>query len=103
MASETNMFSVRWPKAGDHRTKSLSGVMVESNLQRQIALHFYNEFREMEAEVQYDEQGARNSPGRGIVYVREVTDTLLIGDSAALQLRDVLNTLFPEKSRDPVH
>lgn len=89
------LFSVKWPKAPDHRTRSLSGVMVETNVQHQVALHFFNEIREMEDQVDYDEGGSRQTEAREIVYVRETTDTILLGEHAARQLRDVLLSLFP--------
>jgi len=93
--SAANFFTVKWPKSADHRTKSLSGVHVETNVQRQVVLHFFNELREMDEEVQYNSEGARASESRAITYVRELSDTILIGESAAVQLRDMLIALFP--------
>ena len=43
-----------------------------------------------------DEAGKRISSPRGIAYVREVADTLLLSESSARQLRDVLDNLFAE-------
>ena len=96
MNDNSKLYTVKWPKSTDHQTKSQSGVMVESNLQGQIALHFYNETRELEQQVQYDMDGNRSSQPRDIVYVREVNDTLLLSEASARQLRDMLNTLFAE-------
>ena len=90
-----NTFTVKWPKAAGYQAKSLSGVHVESNVQRQVALHFFNEMRELEGEVQYTSDGQRATESRGVTYVREVSDTILIGESTALQLRDTLLALFP--------
>ncbi len=94
------LFSVKWPRSDTHDTRSVSGVLVETNVQQQVALHFYNEVRELEDEVGYDEQGGRTNSPRNIVYVRELSDSILISDNAALQLRDVLNTLFPPTSQE---
>ena len=96
MNDNSKLYTVKWPKATEHQTKSQSGVMIESNLQGQIALHFYNETRELEKLVQYTIDGNRTSNPRDIVYVREVNDTVLISESSARQLRDMLNTLFAE-------
>jgi hypothetical protein len=74
----------------------VSGVLLESNVHRQVALHFYNELRELEYEVQYSLDGNRVSESRGITYVRELSDTILISEGVARQLRDMLNTLFPD-------
>jgi hypothetical protein len=63
---------------------------------RQVALHFYNELRELEDEVQYSLDGNRVSESRGITYVRELSDTILISEGVARQLRDMQNTLFPD-------
>jgi hypothetical protein len=90
-----NFFTVKWPKAAGYQTKSLSGVLVETNVQRQVALHFFNEIREIEEEVQYGDDGSRTTEPRTIIYVRELSDTILIGEAAARQLRDMLLTLFP--------
>ena len=76
MNDNSKLYTVKWPKATEHHTKSQSGVMVESNLQGQIALHFYNETRELEEQVQYTIDGNRTSNPRDIVYVREHFDTL---------------------------
>lgn len=95
MATEKKLYTVKWPRAVTHATKSSSGVLVESNVQRQIALHFYNETREMEDVVEYDEDGKRLAESREIVYIRELTDTILIGESAARQLKEILNSLYP--------
>jgi hypothetical protein len=95
MAIGKRLYSVKWPKAANHRVRSLSGVMVESNVQRQIALHFFNEVREIEDQVDYDADGGRQSEPRPIAYIREMTDTILLSDSAARQLRDMLLTLLP--------
>ena len=73
----------------------MSGVLLESNVQRQIALHFYNEVRELEEEVQYREDGQRDGDPREVTYVRELSDSLLISEEAALHLRNVLNSVFP--------
>ena len=45
MSDGSRYYTVRWPKASDHETRSVSGVIAESNVQGQIALHFYNETR----------------------------------------------------------
>ena len=95
MNDTEKLYTVKWPKASTHQTKSLSGVLVETNIQQQVTLHFYNEFRELENEVQYALDGSRASEPRDITYVRELTDTILLNASAARQLRDMLNTLFP--------
>ena len=95
MNDATKLYTVKWPKASGHQTKSLSGVLVETNIQQQVTLHFYNEYRELEEEVQYALDGSRTSEARDITYVRELTDSILINASAARQLRDMLNTLFP--------
>ena len=87
-------YTVKWPRAEEHRLRSRSGVLVETNVQGQVALHFYDETRELDPEVHFDEAGKRISPRRGVVYVREVADSLLLSESSARQLRDVLNSLF---------
>ena len=51
MPSSEKVYKVEWPKADDHRTKSLSGVLVGTNVQGQVALHFYNEVRALDEEV----------------------------------------------------
>lgn len=99
MASQ-NVFTVKWPKCSGYQAQSLSGVHVETNVQRQVALHFYNEIRELEEEVQYTGEGARASEPRTVTYVRELVGTMLIGESAALQLRDMLLALFPPVSHE---
>lgn len=95
MAIGKRLYSVKWPKAANHRVRSLSGVLVETNVQRQVALHFFNEVREIEDQVDYDGEGTRQGEPRPIAYVREMTDTILLSDSAARQLRDTLLTLLP--------
>lgn len=96
----SKLFTVKWPKSTNHRTQSVSGVLVETNVQHQVALHFYNETRELEQEVGYDEHGGRMNTPRGIVYVRELGDSILISEGAAMLLRDLLNTLFPVPPRE---
>ena len=96
MSDSTTYYTVKWPRSPEHRLRSRSGVLVETNVQGQVALHFYDETRELDAEVRFDETGERISDPRGIVYVREIADTLLLTDSSARQLRDVLDTLFAE-------
>ena len=93
--SET-YYTVKWPRAPEHRLRSRSGVLVETNVQGQVALHFFDETRELDAEVRFNEAGDRTSDPRGIVYVREITDTLLLSDGNARQLCEVLNALFSE-------
>lgn len=95
MASGKKLYTVKWPKADGYWLRSHSGVLVESNVQRQIALHFYNEVRELEPEIQYQQDGQRMGTERDVVYAREITGTALLGEAAAIQLRDVLNTMFP--------
>jgi hypothetical protein len=92
----SEVYTVKWPAAATHQIKSVSGVLLESNVHRQVALHFYNELRELEDEVQYSLDGNRVSESRGITYVRELSDTILISEGVARQLRDMLNTLFPD-------
>ena len=87
---ESPLYTVKWPKAAAHATKSVSGVLVESNVRGQLALHFYNETRELESRVDYMEDGSRADPPRPVTYVREITDSILLGASTARQLRDVL-------------
>ena len=96
MSDSDTYYTVKWPRAPEHRLRSRSGVLVETNVQGQVALHFFDETRELDPEVRFDETGGRISEPRGLVYVREVSDTLLISESSARQLRDVLNTLFAE-------
>jgi len=71
--------------------KSSSGVLVESNVRGQLALHFYNEVRELESRVEYMEDGSRADPPRSVTYVREITDSILLSGATARQLRDVLD------------
>ena len=96
MSEPTTYYTVKWPRAPEHRLRSRSGVLVETNVQGQVALHFFDETRELDPEVRFDEAGKRISPPRGIAYVREVADTLLLSESSARQLRDVLDNLFAE-------
>ena len=91
-------YTVKWPRAEEHRLRSRSGVLVETNVQGQVALHFYDETRELDPEVRFDEAGKRISPRRGVVYVREVADTVLLSESSARQLRDVLDNLFADQA-----
>ena len=84
------LYTVKWPKAAAHTTKSVSGVLVESNVRGQLALHFYNEVRELEPQVEYMEDGARAGRPRSVTYVREITDSILLSGATARQLRDVL-------------
>lgn len=100
MSKGNKLYTVKWPKAEGYRIKSLSGVLVESNVQRQIALHFYNEIRELETEIQFQEDGQRMGEDRGVVYMREMTDSILLSETAAVHLRDVLNTVFPAETPD---
>ena len=95
MADSKKKFSIRWPKSENHRLQSASGIIVESNLQRQVVVHFFNEIRELDTEVDYGEDGSRQGEPQEIVYVRELMDTILVSENTALQLRDALNTLFP--------
>ncbi|MCH7477176.1 MAG: hypothetical protein IIA14_03630 [SAR324 cluster bacterium] len=95
MAKDEKLYIVKWPKAEGYRIRSMSGVLVESNVQRQIVLHFYNEVRELEEEVQYREDGQRDGDPRAVTYVRELSDSLLISEETAMNLRHVLNSLFP--------
>lgn len=95
MANEKRLYTVKWPKSDDYVLKSISGVLVESNVQRQIALHFYNEVRELEEEVQFQDDGQRMGEPREVIYTREMTESILMGEATAVQLRDILNTLFP--------
>ncbi len=98
MSESTTYYTVKWPRASEHRLRSRSGVLVETNVQGQVALHFFDETRELDPEVRFNETGERISEPRGIVYVREVADTLLLSESSARQLRDVLTTLFAEST-----
>lgn len=85
------LYTVKWPKADAHETKSVSGVLVESNVRGQLALHFYNEVRELDPRVDYMEDGSRADPPRSVTYVREITDSILLSGATAGQLRDVLD------------
>ena len=85
------LYTIKWPKADAHVTKSVSGVLVESNVRGQLALHFYNEVRELESRIEYMEDGSRADPPRPVTYVREITDSILLSGSTARQLRDVLD------------
>ena len=87
---ETPLYTVKWPKAEAHVTKSVSGVLVEANVRGQLALHFYNEVRELEPQIEYMKDGSRADPPRAVAYVREITDSILLTASTARQLRDVL-------------
>ena len=95
MENQSKLYTVKWPRAENHDTRSVSGVLVESNVQRQVALHFFNETREVDDVVEYGEDGKRASPAREITYIREITSTMLISESSARQLKDVLNALYP--------
>ena len=86
----TPLYTVKWPRAADHCTKSVSGVLVESNVRGQLALHFYNEVRELETKIEYMEDGSRADASRPVTYVREISDSILLSASTARQLRDVL-------------
>ena len=96
MSDSSTFYTVKWPRSPDHRLRSRSGVLVETNVQGQVALHFFDETRELDPEVRFNEAGERISDPRGLVYVREVTDTLLLAEASARQLRDVLDSLFAE-------
>ena len=102
VSGERPLYTVKWPKAAAHATKSVSGVLVESNVRGQLALHFYNEVRELEPKVEYMEDGSRAEPPRPVTYVREITDSVLLGASTARQLRDVLDG-FLSVSQDERH
>lgn len=98
MSESTTYYTVKWPRAPEHRLRSRSGVLVETNVQGQVAFHFFDETRELDPEVRFDETGERTSQPRGIVYVREVAESLLLSESSARQLRDVLDTLFTKSA-----
>ena len=91
---EAPLYTIKWPKADAHETKSVSGVLVERNVHGQIALHFYNEVRELEPSIQYMEDGSRADPSRALTYVREITDSILLSGATARRLRDVLDELL---------
>ena len=88
------------PRPAPHATKSVSGVLVESNVRGQLALHFYNEVRELEPQVEYMEDGSRADPPRSVTYVREITDSILLAGSTARQLRDVLDEFLSVSQDD---
>lgn len=94
------LYTVKWPKAAAHTTKSVSGVLVEGNVRGQLALHFYNEVRELEPRIAYMEDGSRADPPRSVTYVREITDSILLAGSTARQLRDVLDEFLSVSPRD---
>ena len=94
------LYTVKWPKAAAHTTKSVSGVLVEGNVRGQLALHFYNEVRELEPQVEYMEDGARARSARSVTYVREITDSILLAGSTARQLRDVLGEFLSVSPRE---
>ena len=96
MAKESKLYTVKWPLAERHRTQSVSGVLVESNVQRQVALHFFNETRELDDNVAYGEDGKRINPPREITYIRELADSVLISEASARQLKEMLDALFPD-------
>lgn len=97
---ETPLYTVKWPKAAAHTTKSVSGVLVEGNVRGQLALHFYNEVRELEPRIAYMEDGSRADPPRSVTYVREITDSILLAGSTARQLRDVLDEFLSVPARE---
>ena len=94
------LYTVKWPKAAAHTTKSVSGVLVESNVRGQLALHFYNEVRELEPRIEYMEDGARAGRPRSVTYVREITDSILLSGATARQLRDVLGEFLSVSPRE---
>ena len=96
MSESETYYTVKWPRSAEHRLRSRSGVLIETNVQGQVALHFFDETRELDPEVRFGETGERLSEPRGIVYVREVADTVLLSESSVRQLRDVLNRLFED-------
>lgn len=89
-AGSTPLYTIKWPRASTHATKSVSGVLVEGNVRGQLALHFYNEVRELEPQVEYMEDGSRADAPRAVTYVREITDSILLTGATARQLHDVL-------------
>jgi len=95
MGEQKKLYSIKWPLDERHRTESVSGVLVENNLHHQFALHFYNEVRELEREVAYDEEGKNLNTPRGVDYMRHIVQTILLSEASAINLRDVLNSLFP--------
>ena len=100
-SSDAPLYTVKWPRADTHETKSVSGVLVESNVRGQLALHFYNEVRELESRVEYMEDGSRADPPRPVTYVREITDSILLTGATARQLRDVLDEFLSVPRSDP--
>ena len=80
---ETPLYTIEWPRADAHETKSVSGVLVERNVHSQVALHFYNEVRELEPSIRYMEDGSRADPSRALTYVREITDSILLSGATA--------------------
>ena len=93
-ADETPLYTIEWPRANAHETKSVSGVLVERNVHSQVALHFYNEVRELEPSVRYMEDGSRADPSRTLTYVREITDSILLSGATARRLRDILDEIL---------
>ena len=91
---ETPLYTIEWPRADAHETKSVSGVLVERNVHGQIALHFYNEVRELEPSIQYMKDGSRADRPRALTYVREITDSILLSGATARRLLDVLDDLL---------
>ena len=100
VSSETPLYAVKWPRAATHATKSVSGVLVESNVRGQLALHFYNEVRELEPRIEYMEDGSRAGAPRSVTYVREITDSILLSGATARQLRDVLDEFLSVSQED---
>ncbi|MDH4247968.1 MAG: hypothetical protein OEW39_09130 [Deltaproteobacteria bacterium] len=100
MTEQKKLYSVLWPTAERHRTESVSGVMVEVNLHQQLAFHFYNEVRELEKMVTYNEEGNSLNTPREANYLRQVVQTILLSETAALGLRDVLNIMYPPRSSE---
>lgn len=98
MSDSDTYYTVKWPRTADHRLRSRSGVLVETNVQGQVALHFFDETRELDSEIGYNEAGERISGPRGIVYAREVSETILLSESSARQLGEVLGALFADPS-----
>ena len=91
---DTPLYTIEWPRADAHETKSVSGVLAERNVHGQVALHFYNEVRELEPSIRYMEDGSRADPSRALTYVREITDSILLSGATARRLRDVLDDLL---------
>ena len=88
-AAQTPLYTIKWPKTDTHATKSASGVLVESNLRGQVAMHIYNEVRELESQVEYNKDGSRASSARSVTYVREIVETFLIRQQHQLRVHDV--------------